>query len=326
MNTFTGALCASGVSCLTVIILRLLLPGRGGLGSLFSSEQDPSAGTKLGGVFMFAGIVLGMLAGGGALSGNALFSLLITAGAVLIGFVDDLVSLQDKHGEGIVPWLKALLFLLLTVSASVYLAFSEGPGRIQFLPVSCASADFRGWYMLLALPLLLGRVSAEKKLLESSGNCFAYTGSEAVFWCFAFCLAAETGALQWSEYRNEFGGLALYAGAVAGALLGISVFNPFGKALCLGRSGYFGIAVSLSLMALCSGWLILLPLAALWPFICGLYALVMYLRNIRGPERSTDYLFPDYFTAHGMTSERLHSLIRWTSLLGILAAAVLYTL
>lgn len=323
MKTFTGALCAAGVSCLTVLILRLLLPGRGGLGSLFGPEQEPQGGAKLGGVFFLPGVVFGMLAGGSAFSGNALFALLITAGAVLTGFVDDLISLQDKRGEGIVPWLKALLILILSTSAAIFLSFSNVPGRTLCLPISCTGTDMHGWYLLFALPLLLGRFIVEKDLHESASFSFSYDGCETVFWCLLFCLSAETGALQWAEYRSEFHGMSLYAGAVAGALLGMSAFNPLGKALRPGMSGYFGIAASVSLMALCSGWLILLPFAALWPFLCGIYALV---KRIRTGKKSSGYLLADYFTAHGMAPERLQSLIRWVSLIGALAAAVLYVL
>lgn len=324
MNTFTGAVISAGISCFMILLLRLLLPGRGGLGSLFIPEHEQNEGPKLGGVFLLAGLIAGMLAGGASLSGNSLFALLITAASVLIGFVDDMISLQDRRGEGIVPWLKGLLVFLLMLSAALYLAFSEVPGQALFLPISCASADLNGWYILLALPLLLGRLMSEKKLCESAGDFSANNGYEAAFWCFVFCIAAQTGAGQWFQYRDEFHGMAIFSGSAAGSVLGISVFNTDGKALRLGASGYFGIATALSLMALSSGWLILLPFAALWPFCCAIYALIKRVRAGKNPVGPTDLLLADYFTGHGMTVPRLQSTIRWLSLLGLLTAAVLY--
>lgn len=325
MLTFSHALLSAGISCLCVLVFRLLLPGHGGFGSLFRSEQEPQAGAQLGGVFFLLSVIAGTVFGGGSLSGSSVFCLLITAGAALIGFIDDLIARQDKRGEGIVPWLKALLLLVLSLAAALNLSVSEGIGRVQVLPISCRNADFRGWYILLALPLLLGRFTVEKQLCESALCCHSYCLTEAAFWCFAYCLAGETGAFKWFNYRSAFSGMAAFSGAVAGALLGIGMFNPLGKALRLGSCGYWGVAAALSLMALCSGWLILLPLAALWPFLCGVFALMKRFRTRKG-EKEADYRFAQYFLSRGMSEERLQSLIRWLSLLGALAAAVLYTL
>lgn len=326
MKTVSGSVCSAGISCLTVLILRLLLPGRGGFSSLFGTEQENETGPVLGGIFLLPGLIAGMLAGGGSITGNALFALLITAASILIGFIDDLISLQDKRGEGIVPWLKVLLVFALMLSAAAYLSFSDVPGRTQFLPVCYACADMRGWYMLLSFPLLIGRVSSEKMLAESTDLSFSDNGIEAIFWCFVFCLAGETGAMQWAGYRSEFSGMAVFAGAFAGALLGICLFNPGGKALSPGMSGYFGIACAMSLTALCSGWLILLPLAALWPFLSGVYALIHWIRGKKSSEKDVNFLLADYFTAHGMSMEQLQRTVRWISLLGALLAAVLYVI
>lgn len=327
MRTFSAAVFAAGISCFTILILRLFLPGRGGLGSLFKPGSEQEEGSALGGVFFLPGIVAGMLAGGGSLSGNALFALLITAAAILVGFINDLVALQDKRGEGIVPWLRWLLVFLLALSAAIYLSFLNESGRRQFLPVSCVSSDLKGWLLIPALVLLLGRFFSEQELHEASGPSFCAEGAEAVFWCFVFCLAGETGALEWAAYRSEFSGMAVFCGAVSGALLGICIFNPYGKMLRPGTGGYLGIAAALSLMALCSGWLILLPLAALWPFCCLIFALVMRVR-VRGkaPAAPDRFFLTAFLTGHGMTKDRLQSTVRWLSLLGVLAAAVLYTL
>lgn len=326
MATFTGALKAAGFSCLTVLILRLLMPGRSGLGSLFRSEQEEAEGPRLGGVFYLGALIVGMLAGGSTLSGNALFSLLITASFILIGFADELIALQSSRGEGIVPWLKALLLLFVSLCAAVYLSFSNASGRTQCLPVFCTSADLKGWFLLLALPLLLIRTQGERPLHSSLGSSYAANGCEALFWCFVFCLAGETGAGEWYGYRSEFAGMAIFSGAATGGLLGLDVFNPDGRALRPGAGGHYGVAASLSLMALCSGWLILLPLAALWPFASGVYALILLVSAARKGSEPKSYLLADSFLAHKMTPERLLRTIRWISLLGVLAAAFLYIL
>lgn len=325
MRTFSAALFAAGISCLAVLILRLLLPGRGGLAALFKPENDPDEGSSLGSVFLLIGIIAGMLAGGGSLSGNALFALLITAAAVLVGFVNDLISLQSKRGEGIVPWLQWLLVFALSLSAAIFLAFSNVSGRTQFLPVSCASADWKGWFLVPALLLLLGRFFSEKTLYESVGSSFSAEGSETVFWCFLFCLSGETGALEWSVYRSEFSNMAVFSGAVAGSLLGFSVFNANGRILHPGTGGCLGIASALSMMALCSGWLILLPLAALWPLTCAIFALVVRIRAAKEPDDTVCFMLPEFLLRRGLDENKLKSMVRWISLLGVLAAAVLYT-
>lgn len=326
MNTFSAALTAAGVSCLTVLVLRLLMPGQSGLGSLFRPEQPEEEGTRLGGVFYLGALIAGMVAGGSAFSGNALFSLLITASFILIGFADELVAMQDGRGEGIVPWLKAALLLFVSVVAAVYLAFSNESGRTQCLPVCCASSDLKGWYLLLALPLLLLRSLAEKPLFESAGSSFASEGYEAAFWCFVFALAGETGAVKWFGFRSEFYGMAVFSGSAAGAMLGLDLFNPGGQALRPGTGGYYGIGASLALMALCSCWMILLPLAALWPFVSAVYAFVLRVPAAGKGTAPKSYLLADFFLGRRMTAERLRNTVRWISLLGTLFAAVLYTI
>lgn len=326
MNTVSGALIAAGASFVTVLLLRLLLPGRGGLGSLLRFEQETEEGGKLGGIFYLGGLLIGLLVGGGSFSGNALFSLLITAAFVLIGFADDLTALQDKRGEGIVPWLKGLLILFVAVCAALYLSLSNVSGRTQCLPVSYASSDLKGWFILFALPLLLGRTVSAEKMHESVGRSFSSDGYEAVFWCFVFCIAGESGTGKWLGYRSEFSGMAAFCGAAAGALLGLSVFDPGSRALPPGKSGHYGIAASLTLAELCSGWLILLPLAALWPFISFIFALITRILALRKGKSPESYLLADYFLSRRMAPERLLSTVRWISLIGVLLAAVLYVL
>jgi len=233
-------------------IIRELL--RRGIGKRIRTDGPSShankAGTAtMGGLYILAGAGLAAAALAAAGYTRLLVLLAAMAGFGLLGIYDDLRGLKDSAGVG---WLARFKFIwqwlvALVVAVVMFLGDGEHTG---IAPGSGAVFQMGYWYIPLAALYLVGWSNAVNITDGLDG------------------LAGGTSAIAFGTYGVVCGlsgqlDLALFCGAMVGALLAFLWFNVHPARIFMGDVGSEALGAALAAVAVLSGHWILLLLVGL---------------------------------------------------------------
>ena len=196
-------------------------------------EGPPShlkkAGTPtMGGVFLLLGWLLAALIGVREGFSLVLPVLLVMVLCGLMGFLDDFIKISTGTSMGLLPYQKVLLQFVISLLAAAWLYRSEGVGPAIALPFSDKSWDMGFLYIPFALLVLLGTMNGVN-LTDGLDGLAAGTGL-VVQLCYVVLFALMpllAGFGGWTGESADYSGMAVFAAAGAGALMGFLLFNAY---------------------------------------------------------------------------------------------------
>jgi len=160
--------------------------------------------------------------------------LLMTLGFGLIGFLDDYLKIAKKKSEGLNPKQKFGCQLVLTAVFCWYLMAHVGTSI--YIPFTSREWNLGWLYIPFSFIVILGTDNGVNFTDGLDGLCSSVTVVTALFFAMA---ALKLGT-----------GIAPFAGAVAGSLLGFLLFNVYPARVFMGDTGSLALGAFVSSAAL----------------------------------------------------------------------------
>ena len=219
-------------------------------------EGPPShlkkAGTPtMGGVFLLLGWLLAALIGVREGFSLVLPVLLVMVLCGLMGFLDDFIKISTGTSMGLLPYQKVLLQFVISLLAAAWLYRSEGVGPAIALPFSDKSWDMGFLYIPFALLVLMGTMNGVN-LTDGLDGLAAGTGL-VVQLCYVVLFALMpllAGFGGWTGESADYSGMAVFAAAGAGALMGFLLFNAYPARIFMGDTGSLALGGTIAMEAL----------------------------------------------------------------------------
>ena len=235
-------------------------------------EGPPShlkkAGTPtMGGVFLLLGWLLAALIGVREGFSLVLPVLLVMVLCGLMGFLDDFIKISTGTSMGLLPYQKVLLQFVISLLAAAWLYRSEGVGPAIALPFSDKSWDMGFLYIPFALLVLLGTMNGVN-LTDGLDGLAAGTSLiiQLAFVVLFALMPLLTGLGGWTGASADYSGMAVFAAAGAGALMGFLLFNAYPARIFMGDTGSLALGGTIAMEALVLKSPLLLPLMGI-PFV-----------------------------------------------------------
>ncbi len=211
------------VACLGPFVIPALRKLKVGQTERKVLNHDSKNGTPtMGGIMILIAIFIGSVFFAGKFP-RIIPVLVLTLGFGLIGFLDDFLKVVLHRPDGLLAWQKMLLELVVTTEFVGYLLFFSDISLQIRIPFSGQYLDI-GW---VAIPILyivvIGTVNGVNFTDGLDGLSSSVTIPVALFFAAA---SIFLGA-----------GVAVAAGAVAGALMGFLLFNAYPAKVFMGDTG-----------------------------------------------------------------------------------------
>ncbi len=220
------------------------------------------AGTPtMGGVFLLLGWLLAALIGVREGFSLVLPVLLVMVLCGLMGFLDDFIKISSGTSMGLLPYQKVLLQFVISLLAAAWLYKSEGVGSAITLPFSGKSWDMGFFYLPFALFVLMGTMNGVN-LTDGLDGLAA--GTSLILQLSYVVLFALLPLVQgfggWTSESADYSGMAVFAAAGAGALMGFLLYNAYPARIFMGDTGALALGGTIAMEALVLKSPLLLPL------------------------------------------------------------------
>jgi phospho-N-acetylmuramoyl-pentapeptide-transferase len=227
------------VFLLTVVLARIIIPilksHKAGVRILEIGPRwhKSKEGTPImGGICFILAILIAVtvLIVAAALRGEVLgllpmaLTLVLAVGNGLIGFVDDFCKLVKKQNEGLRPWQKLVLQLLIAVLYLVAMVRFGGLRTALYLPYFGIELELGIFYYALAIVIILGFVNSVNLTDGVDGLASSVTLAVGLFFAVAAILAADRGLL-------------LISACIASGTLGFLMYNFHPARVFMGDTG-----------------------------------------------------------------------------------------
>ena len=220
------------------------------------------AGTPtMGGVFLLLGWLLAALIGVREGFSLVLPVLLVMVLCGLMGFLDDFIKISTGTSMGLLPYQKVLLQFVISLLAAAWLYRSEWVGSAITLPFSGKSWDMGVFYIPFALFVLMGTMNGVNLTDGLDGLAAGISLIIQLSFAFLFGLMPLMGGFaSWTADSANYSGMAVYAAAGTGALMGFLLFNAYPARIFMGDTGSLALGGVIAMEALVSKSPLLLPL------------------------------------------------------------------
>ena len=214
----------------------------------------------MGGVLVLGGWLLAALIGvkeGYALVLPVLLCMVLCG---LMGFLDDFIKTSSGTSMGLLPYQKVLLQFVISLLAASWLYKSEAVGSVITLPFSGKSWDMGVFYLPFAMFVLIGTMNAVNLTDGLDGLAAGISLIVQIGFVLLFCLMSlAEGFSGFNEQSMDYGGMATFSAAGAGALMGFLLFNAYPARIFMGDTGSLAIGGAIAMEALVSKSPLLLP-------------------------------------------------------------------
>lgn len=217
--------------------------------------QTPKQFTPtMGGLFLVAGVVTGVLAFGDLGNRYLLAALVVTVGLGIVGAIDDLAKLFG-HKNGISARSKLLGQVTVTLVASwmLYGQLAGVTGGLQFhVPLTSLSFDLGLWFIPWAMLVMVGAsnaVNLTDGLDGLAGGCLVFATAAMALLAYGSGHAELASYLQLPRIPGA-GELTVLAGAMIGGILGFLWFNCHPAQVFMGDTGSLPLGGLLGLIAM----------------------------------------------------------------------------
>ncbi len=198
----------------------------------------------MGGVMFIIGIAISVIASYimAAAKGNAdnslLLMLAISVGFGIVGFIDDYIKVVKKRNLGLRAWQKMSLQILFSV---IYIVVSGAMGDFNgniLIPFTGIAVSIpMPVYVAFVLFVITGTVNAVNLTDGLDGLATSVTFVVMAFFCVCYSLKGILGG-------------AVFAAAVAGAMIGFLLFNKYPAKVFMGDTGSLFLGGAVSVLAL----------------------------------------------------------------------------
>ncbi len=228
------------------------------------SHQAKAGTPTMGGVLILGGTMISLLLWGDLGNFYLLAAMVVTLGFGAIGFLDDYLKKVSRANEGgLKARSKFLLQIVLSLAAALALYYHPGYSTKLSVPFFKLALPDLGWgYVLLAVFILVGTANAVN-LTDGLDGLAA--GPVLIAAATYLALAYVSGNIKTAEYLQiaylpGVGELAVFCGAVVGAVMGFLWYNTYPAQIFMGDTGSLALGGALGMVALCTKHEILLAL------------------------------------------------------------------
>jgi phospho-N-acetylmuramoyl-pentapeptide-transferase len=222
--------------------------------SIAQLHQAKQSTPTMGGLFIVAGLMAGVLVFSDLANPYVLVSLLVVGGLALLGAVDDLVKLRST-AKGISARSKLAGQVIVATLAAVLLYQQQAavPGGLQLqLPLTEIGIGLGLWFVPLAVLVMVGTsnaVNLTDGLDGLAGGCLIFATAAMT------ALVYAAGHAELAEYLHVpripgAGEMTIVAAAMGGGVLGFLWFNCHPAQVFMGDTGALPLGGLLSLLAM----------------------------------------------------------------------------
>jgi phospho-N-acetylmuramoyl-pentapeptide-transferase len=256
----------AGPKCIAWLRKRFREPIKCDSPEIRQLHQTKESTPTMGGMFIMAGVLAGILFFGDWRNGYLWIAVLLTLGLTLVGAVDDLIKLR-RTANGLSPRHKILgqTIVAIVVALLLYHKQAAMPGGLSLaVPCSGISLSLGAWFVPLAIVVILGSANAVNitdGLDGLAGGCMI---SATVAMTVLVYAAGHAG---WAEYLHipkvtGAGEMTILAGGMIGGMLGFLWFNCHPAQVFMGDTGSLPLGGLLGFLAIVARQELLLVLVA----------------------------------------------------------------
>jgi len=216
-------------------------------------HQPKEATPTMGGLFLMAGLVAGVVIFGDLESPYLQTALVVAIGLTVVGLVDDLSKLrQSRNGISARSKLAGQLLVATLAAVLVYRQHAAvADGLTLRVPLLAVSFSLGPWFVPLAVIVIVGSsnaVNLTDGLDGLAGGCLIFSAGAMAL------VAYASGHAVWAEYLNlprlpGAGEMTVLGGAMIGGLLGFLWFNCHPAQVFMGDTGSLPLGGLLGLLA-----------------------------------------------------------------------------
>ena len=197
--------------------------------------------------------------------------LFLTLGFGLIGFLDDYLKVVLKRSDGLLPWQKMALQIVVTAVFAFYLVNYSNVSLTMKIPFWSGHYLNLGWF---AVPVLFFAVIGTVNGVNFTDGLDGLASSVTVLVATFFTVVAI----------GTKSGIEPVTGAVVGALLGFLLFNVYPASVFMGDTGSLALGGFVAATALMLRLSLFIPIVALIYMIevLSVMAQVLYFKMTKG--------------------------------------------
>ena len=161
---------------------------------------------------------------------------LFTLGFSLLGLADDVIKAVLKRPEGLMPWQKIVVQLLLSGGAACFCYFSPYIGHAIYIPFTSIQWDMGWLYIPFAMFVIIAVVNSVNLLDGVDGLCSSVTTVVMLVLGLIALFMNQAGLDDAAS-----GNVMVLCLATAGACMGFLRFNTYPAKVFMGDSGSFAL-------------------------------------------------------------------------------------
>lgn len=236
----------------------------------------------------------------------------------LVGFVDDFIKVKLKRSLGLTPKQKLVPQIVLSVGLSVWAYLDPEIGSSLTVPFFGVEWEM-GWFYIPVMTFILVGTVNSANLLDGLdgllGGCALFDFASMALICLAMATAQGANS---GDLMNT----AIFAGAMAGALMGFLRFNAYPASVFMGDVGSFFIGGALVGIAMVTRLSLLLPIIAFAMFVSSLSDIIQvtYFKATHGKRVFRMAPLHHHFELGGMPETRVVSMYYLVTVLLCLVA------
>ncbi len=201
-----------------------------------------------------------------------LIVLVSALGFGLIGFVDDFIKVKLHRSLGLTPKQKLIPQIVIALGLSLWAYFHPLIGSSLTVPFLNVEWDLGWFYIPVMMFVLVGTVNSANLLDGLDGLC----GGCSLFDFATMALIGVALAAANLDNASNLLNVAIFSGAMAGALMGFLRYNSYPARVFMGDVGSFFIGGALMGTVLVTRLSLLLPIIALAMFVSSLSDIIQF--------------------------------------------------
>ena len=224
------------------------------------SHKKKQGTPTMGGIMMLIAIIAASLIFGLESVEFLLPTLLVMAAFGVIGFLDDFIKIKMKRNLGLRAYQKIIAQFAIAIIVAVWAYKSPLIGPVLYLPISGGSWNIGPYYIPLVVFMIIAEVNAVNLTDGLDGLATSVTLVYALAMTAIFALMASAARQGGQTLLGvNLSGMGLFSAALVGACLGFLRYNAWPARVFMGDTGALALGGAVSMMAIMSRSLILLP-------------------------------------------------------------------
>ena len=224
------------------------------------SHKSKQGTPTMGGLMILLGLIAASLIFGLEGVEFLLPTLLVTVAFSVVGFLDDFIKVRLKRNLGLRAYQKIIAQFGIAFVIAYWAYRSPMIGSKLYVPFTSAEWDLGVYYIPFAMFAIISEVNAVNLTDGLDGLASGVSMIYALAMMLVFTLLSSQAKLFGQTlYGINLESMGVFSAAVAGALLGFLRYNAYPAKIFMGDTGSLALGGAVSMMAILSRSLILLP-------------------------------------------------------------------